>query len=206
MTFPVTLGDDGFMSLVKADRSTPERASPTRFYHINVENLNREASLAHNVRVYVTRIEVFGESSGYESIPGIGYVPLLWRHEPDFRNILGQTNFSIGSPLQCTLCAIVKNNPETGKSELKLYQWFTPNTQTPLGERRYPWNSAIKLRIATVARSDETESEECQFIVTWDGEWADEPNEMAQHLKVEMLGSSHSVKGLTKLVLLSILF
>lgn len=151
--------------LTAPDGSTREAAS--RWYHVRVEN-GRRWSSATQVQVFLLRVEEPDAAREYK-LMWFGEIPIRWRYQE-----INPLIRSIGYPADCDLCSVVK-----GKW-LELHPIITPLELT--ARRR----EASHLILTLQARGLEGDSNLLRVRIDWDGQWADDTQEMAAHMVVKV--------------------
>lgn len=79
------------------------RKEDGRYYYISVWNEKRNLSTAHQVQVFLTRLEK-KDATGEYKVEWDGEIPLRWEHQEIYP--LSRT---IGYPINIDMCSVVKN-------------------------------------------------------------------------------------------------
>lgn len=156
-------------SLTTATLQSPSgetRSEQARYYHVRVAN-QKNWPTATQLQIYLTRLEEFGPD-GEPIIKWSGDIPLRWK----FQEIHPLVR-TIGPAADCDLCSVVK-----GKW-IELHPLVVPNNLQ--AHRAGKADFVVSLQ----ARSNEGESKIHRFRISWDGQWHDGENEMANHLVVK---------------------
>lgn len=164
-------GDRTPVSVISTDENgvQHERVEDARYYRLWLSN-GRRWSPANQVQVVLLRIEQPSSDGGRFITTWTGDVPLTWTNQPLYGLLR-----TIGPPAQIDLCTVVK-----GKW-LELHPLLQPNNLT----RQY--RQPTKLILSIQAKSNEVDSPVLRIQVSWDSQWHDGAQEMAQHLVVKVL-------------------
>jgi hypothetical protein len=150
----------------------PNYDRPARYYRLVASNARRW-SIAHDVRILITNLEV-PDASGLPTPVWTGEIPLLWLHGqvyPASRNL--------GRPASADFVIIAQDlHVSENQHQLHLMPAILPNNF----QRSY--YSAMHIWVTVVATSIETDSPPLRLAVDWDGAWEEGEAEMARHFKI----------------------
>ncbi len=153
-------------TLIAPDGTT--RQTESRWYHVRVEN-QRRWSPATQVQVYLLRIEE-PDASGQYKLTWVGEIPIKWRDQEV--HALSRT---IGYAADCDLCSVVKE------------KWIEIHPLIPLIAIRAQRRGECHMILTLQARSIETDSSLLRVKIDWNGEWAEDSQEMARRMVVEIV-------------------
>jgi hypothetical protein len=140
----------------------------SRWYHIEVKN-RRRWSPAKDVRLCLLRFEQPNAAGQYE-ITWTGDMPFLWR-DGELRSLTPD----LGSDIDCDLCSVT-NMPD--RQFLQLHP-IIRKFQTPT-----LWDGPVKCALTFQARSLLVDSNLLRIEIAWDGQWAEDTEEMSRHLVI----------------------
>jgi hypothetical protein len=143
-----------------------------RWYRLCVEN-KRRWSPAKDVRMLLLNFEQPNAAGQYRTT-WLGEVPLVWSNQ----QVIPLTP-TIGPPHECDLCSVVKQ-PD-GRHTLSLHPLIQPFNLPS------SWQDEVRFVLTLQARGVDSDSDEFRVEVSWDGQWADDTIEMAQHLVVRLV-------------------
>lgn len=145
---------------------SPSRMESVVYYHVRVEN-ERRWSTAHNVRVFLLKLERLGvDGKPYIEWSSDG-IPLKWQ----FQEVHPQAR-AIGHAANVDLVSVVKDK------FLELHPLIKPHAL----DTRYEGGCDIYLTLQ--ARSDEADSPELRVRIAWDGGWHVSREEMLRCFSV----------------------
>jgi hypothetical protein len=146
-----------------------QRQEDSRWYHVLVENHRRLVSPATQVQVFLIRVEE-PDATGENKIVWSEQIPLTWRHQE-----VHPIARTIGYAADCNLCNAVKG------------KWLelTPIAAPFALKVRRRLGESCRFTVTLQARSVETDSNLLRIEIAWDGQWADDSDEMARHLVVK---------------------
>ena len=144
----------------------PSVEAPARYYHLLVKN-NRRWSTAHQVQVFITRIESPGPD-GLLQVDWAGELPLRWRYQESY-----PITRTLGANAECDLCNIIKGQG------LQLMPLIRPNEFPKI------WQEKANLVLSLQARSVETDSAVLRVNIDWNGDWEDGQLEMKKHMIIK---------------------
>jgi hypothetical protein len=159
------------------------RTTLVRFYHLGVSNAHR-ALVAHNVQVFLTRIDRLGPAGALHPVWSGDAVPLRWRY-PESQPF----KQTVGPACEADLVGVMKEHLATGtpvmqiRVSLEHARISIPSTLTPY--IAVPPDTPTILHLQ--ARSDEADSEPLRVKVSWNGRWADEEDAMAANVSLEVV-------------------
>jgi hypothetical protein len=142
------------------------RETVGRWYHLRVTNERRGWSPATQVQVFLLRVEE-PDAAGEYKITWVGEIPMRWRHQE-----ASPLTRTIGYPADCDLCSVVK------EKWIELHPLVVPLALN--AKRREACNLVVTLQ----ARGLETDSNLVRVKIAWDGQWADDAEEMARHMTI----------------------
>jgi hypothetical protein len=140
-------------------------------YHLVVGN-NRRWSSAHQVQVFLTRLEEPG-ADGELAVTWVGDLPIRWRHQEVFP--LART---IGPSADCDLCTVIKDK------SVEIHPLVVPFN---LEVRR---QGPVVIVASLQARGNQANSEILRVHISWDGKWESGDQEMKRHLVVKVVGDA----------------
>lgn len=152
-----------------------EKPVPTasRWYHVEVSNRRRYISPAADIQVVLREVGI-PNSVGAFIWQSAGDVPLPVRHgalRP------GRT---LGRPLECDLCNVFQRST-TAEGAPPIFGLAIPVPVTNLPRQRtQPFRMAVRLQ----GRSIEADSNVLTLEIAWDGQWAHDAAQMANHLVI----------------------
>ena len=153
------------VNLTAPDGNT--RQTEGRWYHLRVEN-ERRWSPATQVQVFLLRIEE-PDAAGEDRLTWIGEMPMRWRHQEIHPRVR-----TIGYPADCDLCSVIKE------------KWLELNLLITPSEINAKRRDACRLTLTLQARGMESDSNLLRVQIAWDGKWANDDKEMAQHMVVKV--------------------
>jgi hypothetical protein len=143
-----------------------------RYYHLRLSNARRGGlAAAHEARVVMRAVEV-ESPDGSSQVVFAGVLPLRWSHHemwPEAR--------TVGPPALADLLFVAED------SSLQITPIRMPYSFPNLGRFLGP----TKLWITVQAQSVETESRPVRIEVVWDGQWDEDENIMANHLRISIV-------------------
>lgn len=150
------------------ERINTTGGTPTRYYHLRVEN-ERRSSPAKNVRIVLTKLVRQIEQNGSALYSGelSGPVQFIWQHMGSVPQYP-----IVGPSMNCDLGCLMKDK------HFALTLLFIPNNVDPIilpGQ---------KIQIEALAISDETESNSLILEISWNGLWTEEKNEIVSHMVI----------------------
>lgn len=157
--------------LLEIPNSAYSRDAWAQYFHIEVRNQRRWVK-AHNVAVFLLRMEEWTSGKWVQVWAG-GGLRLAWGHEYATGSLR-----DVGPPASADLLHVVQDVDPAHSKWLQL----TPTVQPYKLELRR--RDPCRLRLTLRARSDESDSGLLVVLVDWNGQWADEPDAMAQHISV----------------------
>ena len=153
------------VQLAAPDGST--RKALGRWYHLRVSN-KRRWSPATQVQVFLLSVEE-PDASGEFKVKWIGEIPIRWRDQE-----IKPLTRTIGHAEDIDLCSVVETK------WLELHPLIVPYA---LDAKR---RTACRLFVTLQARSIEADSDLLRVAISWNGKWADDEKEMAQHMVVKL--------------------
>jgi hypothetical protein len=141
------------------------RESVSRWYHVRTVN-ERRWSPATQAQVFLLRLEE-PDAAGEYKMTWVGELPLRWRDQ-EIKPLVR----TIGYDADADLCSVVR------EKWVELHPLIAPIALN--ARRREPCNLIVSLQ----ARSLEADSNLLRVKIAWDGKWADDAEEMAQHMVV----------------------
>ena len=156
--------------LIDISTSASGGTTPARYYHMKVSNTNRW-SKATNVRVVITGIAIPAADGRFVSQPMIGPLQLMWR----FSAIHPALYSTVGPDDICDLGYLKKGD------RFILTPYIVPNN--------FPGALVAnqKMLIEVKAMADNVESPPLCVEISWDGNWSDDTQKMAEHLVVKVV-------------------
>jgi hypothetical protein len=152
-------------SFVRRADNTVEKVD-ARWYFARVENQARW-NRAESVYIFVLSVEQ-KDASGVFKLRWKGEMPLRWRHQQD---LLPRT---IGHPAECDICFVAK-------TPLALH--FQPLVDA--GEWNTHYDGPCSLRLTLRAMGVEADTTPLRVEISWDGQWSDDAEVMAQHFVIK---------------------
>jgi hypothetical protein len=141
----------------------------SRWYHVRVEN-KRRWSPATDVRLLLLRLEQRDAAGQYQTT-WVGEIPLQWSN-PQITPLAP----TVGPAYDCDLCSVLRQ--PSRQHTLSLHPIIQPfNLPTH-------WQTPIQVALTLQARSLDTDSHLFRVEIAWDGQWADDADQMAKHLVV----------------------
>jgi hypothetical protein len=160
---------------VKAFVQTPEQPilfeTVSRWYHVQVKN-NRRMSRATDIEVYLLAVETPNAAGQYVK-RNTGAIPFTVRHEAVVR-----PGRIIGPAVEWNFCSVSREYQPQGGPIFDLHTIVAPTDITTRIDKAF--KTAFTLR----ARSIEVDSNLLRVEVIWDGQWADDTDQMANHLVI----------------------
>jgi hypothetical protein len=164
------LSEDGTLTYVEL-RSPDDgttRTESARYYHLHIRNAMRWPN-ATNVQVVLFRVDEPGPDGVYQQV-WAGAMPMRWAVPA-----LVPPQVTVGQARDCDLLNVVKG------------KWLALNVGTQLNNLkslRRVAEAPVHWRLHFEARSDEGNSNIVMIFADWDGQWADDTQEMKRHLVV----------------------
>lgn len=143
----------------------------SRWYHVRVEN-GRRMSRATETQVYLVAVGL-PNAAGQIVTRTTGAIPLKIRHEGIVR--LGRI---IGPPVEWDLCSVFRELQPGGIPVFELQTVVAPTDITVRTQQ--PFRMVLTLQ----ARSIEADSNVLDVELSWDGQWSDDTDQMANHLVI----------------------
>jgi hypothetical protein len=143
----------------------------SRWYHVQVVN-KRRMSRATDTEVYLLAVETQNAAGNFVK-RNTGAIPFSVRHEVVVR--LGRI---IGPPVEWNFCSLTREYESQGTPVFDLRTAVAPTDITP------QMHKAFKAAFTLQARSLEVDSNFLRIEVAWDGQWADDTDQMANHLVI----------------------
>jgi hypothetical protein len=151
--------------LYELNKSTNQaRRTKGFWYHIRVENRTRWSPV-REVLIFLMQIEAPDEAGNLKTVWD-GTVALGWRHDPN------PQPKTIGYSAECDLFHVLKEPLEVRLS--------------PLVRGQVPdiWKGPFNIAVTLQARGIETDSNPLRLLVSWDGNWVDDIEEMRKHFVI----------------------
>ena len=145
----------------------PPHKTVSRWYHVQVRNLRRTYAPARETQLYLISVEVPNAVGAYVQ-QWAGAIPLKIRDRGVV--LVGST---IGPPIEYDLCSVYRETAVGGPRFFQLHPVIEPPNVTVNTDQPY------KARLTLQARSIETDSEPFRVEIVWDGQWADDSDQMA---------------------------
>ena len=144
-----------------------------RWYHVQVENKRRSLiSRATDTQVCLVAVGIPNAAGQYVT-HSTGAIPLKVRHEGVVR-----PGRIIGPVVEWDLCSVCRDSQPGGNPVFELQTVVAPTELTVRQDQ--PFRMVLTLQ----ARSIETDSNFLRIEFIWDGQWADDTDQMMNHLVV----------------------
>jgi hypothetical protein len=156
-----------------------EEQTEARWYFARVENARRWIS-ADGVYIIIISVEQ-PDASGAYTVRWKGEMPLRWRHG----DLLSK---KIGYPAECDICCVVKQSRPIVR--------FHPLIQTD--DLQSTFTNEFHMRMTLQAKGIETETEPLVLKIDWDGQWADETEQMAHYFVIKKVERPEPPPSLTR--------
>jgi hypothetical protein len=163
----------GRLVQVSPESLPPELELPeprkARYYHLYAKNTDTD-HLATEAQVIIKEYKTKGPNDQYIS-RWKGKIPMKWQHQekPDFRKL--------GADAICDLCVVKETDKDV--FQLEILTAISPNNLKTVH------TEACNIEIILVLQALEAASKEMKIRISWDGDWVDGSDEMAQKLIVE---------------------
>ena len=148
--------------------STPSGHAQARYYHLAVSN-SRRGIRANGVQVFLTHIQEQGPDDRYKTT-WLGNIPMRWRYQE-----VHPLQRDIGATIECDLCSVVEG------------QFLRLETLLQPEEMKREWEPLPKIALVVTfqARAIETDSNEINVRIAWNGKWANSDQDILRHIVVE---------------------
>jgi hypothetical protein len=143
----------------------------SRWYHVRVEN-RRRMTRATETQVCLVEVGIPNAAGKYVS-QSVGAIPLKVRNEGVVR-----PGRIIGPPVEWDLCSIYRELAPGGRPVFELHTVVAPTNITVRTDQPH------KVLLTLQARSIEADSNFLNVELVWDGQWADDTDQMTQHLVI----------------------
>jgi hypothetical protein len=153
------------------DQPPQEYETVGRWYHVQVMN-KRRMSRATDTQVYLLAVET-QNAAGQPVRRPTGAIPFGVRHE-----VFVRPGRIIGPPVEWDFCNVAKEVPPRGGPIFSLRTVVAPTDITT--QMAEPFKMAFTLQ----ARSIEKDSNLLRVEVSWNGQWADDTDQMANYLVI----------------------
>ena len=146
----------------------------SRWYHLQVQNIRR-MSRATDAQVCLTAVGI-PNAAGQIVTRTTGAIPLKIRHEGIVR-----PGRIVGPPVEWDLCSVYREFLPNGPPVFELQTIVAPTDITVQNDQ--PFRMVLTLQ----ARSIEVDSNILQIELVWNGQWADDTDQMANNLVIAVL-------------------
>jgi hypothetical protein len=160
-----------FVHVELPDQPPQEYETVGHWYHVQVTN-KRRMSRATDTQVYLLAVETQNAAGQYVRRP-TGAIPFGVRHE-----VFVRPGRIIGPPVEWDFCNVAKEVPLRGGPNFILRTVVAPTDITT--QMAEPFKMAFTLQ----ARSIEKDSNLLRVEVSWNGQWADDTDQMANYLVI----------------------
>jgi hypothetical protein len=147
----------------------PPHQTVSRWYHVEVRNLRRTYAPARETQLYLVSVEVPNAVGAYVQ-QWAGAIPLKIRDRGVV--LVGNT---IGPRIEYDLCSVYRETVVGGPRLFQLHPVVPPPNVTVTTDQPY------KARLTLQARSIETDLDPFRVEIVWDGQWADDSDQMIAH-------------------------
>jgi hypothetical protein len=134
------------------------------WYHARVDNLTRWNTVT-GVHVFLISIEV-PDVEGNFQIVWTGDAALGWRHDPN------PAPKAVGYAAECDLCHVLRGIPQVRLSPIIR------------GQVQDAFNTPLRMALTLQARGVDANSNLLRVVVSWDGQWSNNRDDMRRHLVV----------------------
>jgi hypothetical protein len=149
-----------------------------RFFHIRVDNARRLTSSAHDVQLFLIRLEEKAPNGNWQT-RWAGSMPLRWRDQE-----LTSSTQTVGPSKDADLLMVSEPIAQLNQAaRLSLKPQMLPGN---FGLKTV-WQGPCHFIATLQARSITKDSNQLRLEVSWDGHWEEGDIEMYQHLKVDEL-------------------
>ena len=139
---------------------------PTRYFHVKVKNHRRKV-IATGVQVYMTNIRKQVANLKYKSI-WQGDIPMRWRYQENH-----PPQRTIGPTIECDVCSVRQGH------HVRLMPLISPP------ELKTEWDPKVNLVLTLQVRSVEIDTDKFHLLISWDGEWPDNEEQISNHIVVK---------------------